>query len=105
MTDSFDARRMRCCCFDCGRAYGCEYGFPDLVIPDDDWRAISPTKDFGGLLCPSCICRRLYDAGVSTAGIFVSGALCEGSEPPAARVWADKLRASHRNRHETIYQS
>ena len=70
-------RTLQGCCIDCGRKYGDEYGFPDLVIPDEDWKAISPNHDEGGLLCPSCICRRLYDLGIETTGKFTSGPLCE----------------------------
>lgn len=70
-------RRMQGCCFDCGRRYGDEYGFPDLVVSDDVWLKISPTGDEGGLLCPSCICRRLYIAGLQTVAVFRSGPLRE----------------------------
>ncbi len=51
-------------CYDCNRLYGDKYGFPDLVIPNWAWRAISPKGHSGGLLCPSCICKRLYDAKI-----------------------------------------
>lgn len=61
-------------CFDCGRQYGDEHGFPDLIIPLDIWERISPTKNEGGLLCPSCICARLHAAGISRVpGSFMSG--------------------------------
>lgn len=50
-------------CDDCKRLYGDEHGFPDLIVPDDVWLAISPTRDFGGLLCPSCICAAAHRAG------------------------------------------
>ena len=60
-------------CFDCGRRYGNEYGFPDLIIPFRIWQRISPTGDDGGLLCPSCICKRLCDAGIRCEGAFMSG--------------------------------
>lgn len=61
-------------CFDCGRLYGDEYGFPDLVIPSHIWKRISPTQNEGGLLCPSCICKRLYEAGIQNCeGAFMSG--------------------------------
>lgn len=60
-------------CFDCQRPYGAEHGFPDLIIPYADWKEISPTGDDGGLLCPSCICRRLHDKGMTCAGAFMSG--------------------------------
>lgn len=61
-------------CDDCGRPYGDEHGFPDLIVPNYIWRQISPTKDNGGLLCPSCICKRLSDAGIrEVEGSFMSG--------------------------------
>jgi len=62
-------------CVDCGRRYG-DPGFPDLVIENDAWRAISPNHDTGGLLCPSCICARLEIAGIECQGGFLSGPLC-----------------------------
>ncbi len=68
---------MRGVCYDCGRAYGNEYGFPDLIVPDELWERISPTGDRGGLLCPSCICRRAYDAGINNGRAeFMSGPFC-----------------------------
>jgi hypothetical protein len=61
-------------CADCGRAYGDEHGFPDLIISASVWRRISPSGDDGGLLCPSCICARLHKAGIqSVEGAFFSG--------------------------------
>lgn len=68
---------MKGCCLDCGRKYGAEYGFPDLVVPHDVWAKISPTGDEGGLLCPSCMCRRAADVGLSNIpAIFRSGPFC-----------------------------
>ncbi len=65
---------MGSCCDDCKRPYGDEHGFPDLIVSNDVWRRISPKKDLGGLLCPSCICKRLHDAGIiDAAGSFFSG--------------------------------
>ena len=52
-------------CHDCGRRYGEQYGFPDLVIAHSIWKLISPTNDEGSLLCPSCMCKRGYDAKLS----------------------------------------
>ena len=60
-------------CYDCTRPYGKENGFPDLIIPLYLWEQISPTGDKGGLLCPSCICKRLYKKGISCEGAFMSG--------------------------------
>lgn len=72
MTDNPDGPKLGC--YDCGRPYGDEFGFPDLLIPNHVWNRISPTGDDGGLLCPSCICARLYKAGVkSIPGAFMSG--------------------------------
>lgn len=51
-------------CDDCNRPYDEENGFPDLIVPDDVWLAISPNGDFSGLLCPSCICGRVHKAGL-----------------------------------------
>lgn len=72
-------------CFDCGRQYGDEHGFPDLVIPNDAWQKISPKGNEGGLLCPSCICKRLHDAGLNVRGAFRSGPLCEPDPPDAGQ--------------------
>lgn len=60
-------------CVDCNRPYGDEYGFPDLIIPYRAWKEISPTGDDGGLLCPSCICKRLHDKGIKCEAAFMSG--------------------------------
>ena len=61
-------------CFDCERPYGDQFGFPDLIISLHIWRRISPSGDEGGLLCPSCICKRLHHAGISRVeGAFMSG--------------------------------
>lgn len=76
---------VRISCHDCDRPYGDQNGFPDLIIPNADWTLISPTGDEGGLLCPSCICGRLYEAGIRTAGIFRSGPLCDLAAPDPNR--------------------
>lgn len=67
------ARRMQGCCYDCGRKYGDEFGFPDLLVPNDVWRAIGPTGKDGGLLCPSCIVRRCVLAGIECEARWLSG--------------------------------
>lgn len=70
-------------CHDCGRPYGDEHGFPDLLVPDDVWLRISPHGGIGGLLCPSCICKRVYDAGLDRVEArFTSGPLAEIYEHP-----------------------
>lgn len=64
-------------CHDCGREYAHEHGFPDLVVPNEVWKIISPTGDDGGLLCPSCMCKRAHDAGLSEVrAVFRSGPFC-----------------------------
>lgn len=70
-------------CADCGREYGNEHGFPDFIIPFWAWLKISPTGDSegSGLLCPSCICKRLHDAGIRCEGAFMSGPIVSVSEP------------------------
>jgi len=60
-------------CEDCDRPYGCESGFPDLLIPFEAWRTISTNGDDTGLLCPSCICARLYRAGLRSVPCSFAG--------------------------------
>lgn len=68
-------------CDDCGRLYGDEHGFPDLIVPYSAWRRISPSGDDGGMLCPSCICARLFKAGITCEGAFMSGPIETVSRP------------------------
>lgn len=65
-------RPVKAKCHDCGLPYG-DPGFPDLIIPLDAWKRISPTGDEGGLLCPNCINARLIKAGIKCEGCFMSG--------------------------------
>jgi hypothetical protein len=68
-------------CHDCNRPYGNEHGFPDLIIPYEIWKQITPTSDDGGLLCPSCICKRLHDGGFSRIpAAFMSGPILSVTE-------------------------
>jgi hypothetical protein len=46
-------------CEDCRLPYA-EFGL-DLTIPDDQWAQIMPGRGGGGILCASCIVRRLAD--------------------------------------------
>lgn len=68
-------------CHDCGRLYGAAHGFPDLVVPDEVWRLLSPTGDAHGLLCPCCMVVRAEALGLEhvdarfTSGPFVSDAV------------------------------
>lgn len=63
-------------CFDCNRLYGEEFGFPGFVIPNWAWKQIAPLEG-EGLLCLSCICKRLYDKKIKCQGNFTSGPLCK----------------------------
>lgn len=69
-------------CFDCGRRYGDEHGFCDLVIPNEVWSKLSPSGNEGGLLCPSCMVKRAHDAGVICPAVFMSGPFSACCQPP-----------------------
>lgn len=64
-------------CYDCGRLYGDEHGFPDLVVDDDIWEQLMPGSEGGGLLCPSCMCKRAHDLGLEVKAKFTSGPFME----------------------------
>jgi len=49
-------------CADCGMPY---HDFPDMRLPDAIWRLISPKGNQGGILCPTCICKRLRELGAT----------------------------------------
>lgn len=91
-------KALSAACYDCGYKYGAP-GFPDLVVPDDVWRQISPTGDEGGLLCPSCLCARLTISGITCAGSFTSGPLVESlleQQLRASRAETAEARAENR---------
>lgn len=69
-------------CFDCGRQYGGEHGFPDLIVPKWAWERVAPVEG-EGLLCPSCLCGRLHHAGIECEGRFTSEPLAASSIGPA----------------------
>lgn len=54
-------------CDNCGQ----HYDF-DMLVPDDVWRQIKPdgAEETGGLLCPTCIGRRLSDIGWPCAKLY-----------------------------------
>lgn len=57
-----DDERPHGCCYDCGLSYT---EFPDMMIPDELWERINPTEHEGaGILCPTCIARRLNYLGL-----------------------------------------
>lgn len=65
--------KPRASCDACGRPYGDENGFPDLIIEDWAWKEISPNGNEGGLLCPCCILENLEDMNIRCFGSFMSG--------------------------------
>lgn len=73
-------KRYKDCCHDCKRPYS-DGGFPDLIIPYSAWKQISPNGDDSGLLCPSCICKRLDAKGIKCEGAFMSGPIISVSSP------------------------
>lgn len=65
-----DDERPKNCCYDCKLDY---VDFPDMIIPDELWEVINPTHlvdvlhqqyEGAGLLCPTCIARRLHHHGL-----------------------------------------
>lgn len=59
-------------CYDCGLAYG-EFGWIEAIIPDKVWNEISPTNDEGGILCISCISKRLAEKGYKDIPVWLCG--------------------------------
>jgi hypothetical protein len=93
--DIVDDEKPRAHCADCGRPYGDEYGFPDLVVSDDVWAKISgPTGN--GLLCPSCLCHRSHNAGVKNAvAVFRSGPFVVYDIVDETAAVVERLRAAY----------
>ena len=73
MAETIDTLDYKVGCHDCSIPYGDEYGFSDLIVPDDVWLKISPYGNEGGLLCPTCMCRRAQAIGLQTVSRFTSG--------------------------------
>jgi len=47
-----------CTCHECGRKF-----CVDIIVPDETWDKIKPdgSKNGGGLLCPTCIMKKLEE--------------------------------------------
>jgi hypothetical protein len=58
--DASEASTLACCA-DCGIEYGT---FPDMILPDDVWARIAPREGKYGILCPTCIAKRLDKIGL-----------------------------------------
>lgn len=85
LTERGVAVRPKTGCYECGREYGNEHGFPDLIVPDEVWDTISPTGDAGGLLCPSCMCKKALQCGLENVrATFESGPFCRDDVIPAS---------------------
>jgi len=59
-------------CYDCGLEYGGD-AWIEAVIPDKVWEVISPSHNQGGILCISCIARRLTEYGFKNIPIWLCG--------------------------------
>jgi hypothetical protein len=59
-----EGNRLHMRCQDCGRPYG-DSDWIDVIISDEQWKAIGMPADGGGLLCGACIIRR----GVMIPGV------------------------------------
>ena len=59
-------------CYDCGLSYQ-DPGWIEAIIPDNVWDFISPTKNQGGLLCITCISRRLSRLGIGRIPVWLCG--------------------------------
>lgn len=59
-------------CFDCGLEYGSP-GWIETTIPDTVWKLIAPNPDHSGILCISCIARRIEQIGLETVPIWICG--------------------------------
>ena len=58
-------------CADCGLSYT-DSGWVDCVISRENWAAISPTGDEGGLLCLTCVTRRIVASGLDDVPLLVT---------------------------------
>lgn len=65
-------------CYDCGQDYDENEGWIESVIPDLIWQEITPTaydNPQGGILCISCIAKRLKQKGYGGVPVWLCG--CE----------------------------
>ena len=70
-----DCDRPKGRCYDCLIPYS---SFPDLVIPNIVWEKINPTHHKGaGILCPTCISKRLRDAGAGDVHCTISAGVTQ----------------------------
>lgn len=72
---------VRLACAGCDLVYGSP-GWCDVVIPDEDWLAISPTGHGGGVLCFTCMAERLVAAGRDRVPMLVTSGPFEHHPTP-----------------------
>src|SRR3972149_597573 len=68
------SKNAKCCCFDCGLEY-VDDGWIEAIIPDKVWDAIRPEgcPPACGILCITCIARRIRKKGFETVPIWLCG--------------------------------
>ncbi|MHA1402130.1 MAG: hypothetical protein ACTSQE_17420 [Candidatus Heimdallarchaeaceae archaeon] len=59
-------------CYDCGLEYGGD-AWIEAIIPDEIWNEISPTGGGGGILCISCIAKRIKQKGYKDIPVWLCG--------------------------------
>lgn len=63
-----------CHCYDCGLKYGSD-GWIEAIVPDKIWNRIKPSEceDGCGILCITCINRRLKVLGLKDIPVWMCG--------------------------------
>ena len=59
-------------CYDCGLEYGGD-AWIEAIIPDEIWNEISPTGGEGGILCISCMAKRIKQKGYKGIPVWLCG--------------------------------
>lgn len=73
-------------CYDCGLLYS-DPGWCDAVVPDEWWLQISPTGHQGGVLCLTCIARRLSALGARNVPLLITSGPWLYGEPSSGATW------------------
>ena len=68
----------------CGLLYS-DPGWCDCYIPDEAWAVIAPRSNGGGVLCITCMARRLRSAGLDRVPLMVT------SGPFLMSPWVDEI--------------
>lgn len=67
-----NVRKTNVGCYDCGLQYGGP-GWIEAIIPDKIWNKISPTNNQGGILCITCISKRLQKYELKDVPVWLAG--------------------------------